>query len=310
MMRISTPALPILNCRRVVPLQCQLLLSTMAHSRAALKELAELAGFWGPVDALHKFCEPAYSSTEYVAELYNSLGSLCTYVVAALCGLHATRGMGWQVRCGWWSLLLVGIGSSAFHATMRYHTELLDEIPMLLLMSCSLIAKESAHPKARSPRAAMLLILGVSAGFGALVTAYLVTRIFGLFVTGFTGMVLADIYAGATSQTQATGSFGCFKRATAAIVVARIFWELENHTCAFAPWVWPFHNVWHCLSCIAAYYQLGFCYYYRLERLGARGVYGYQHGVECKGIDGVPSLVFCPRAWRDEIVAQWKSKKG
>lgn len=281
----------------------------MAHSRAALKELAETAGFWGPVDALHKFCEPAYGSTVYVAELYNSTGSLI-YVVAALCGLRATAGMSWQVRFGWWSLLLVGVGSCSFHATMRYHTELLDEIPMLLLMASSLVAKESAHPKAQSAAAANMLIAGISLGFTALVGAYLATRVFGLFVTGFTGMVLADIYAGATSETKTLGSFGCFKRATAAIVMARVFWELENHTCAFAPWVWPFHNVWHVLSCTAAYYQLGFCYYYRLERLGARGVFGSKAGGKGAGLDAVPSLMFCPGAWRDEIVAQWTGKQG
>ena len=52
----------------------------------------DIVGYWGPVDALHTFCEPKYVTHPKAAEFYNSIGSLI-YCVAALAGLRATSGM-------------------------------------------------------------------------------------------------------------------------------------------------------------------------------------------------------------------------
>ena len=88
--------------------------------------------YWGPIDSLHTFCERKYITHPQAAEFYNSCGSLI-YCVAACIGLYHCRGTVWQVQCGWWSLLVVGVGSFVFHVMMRYNAELLDELPMLVL---------------------------------------------------------------------------------------------------------------------------------------------------------------------------------
>ena len=87
--------------------------------------------FWGPIDSLHTFCERKYITHPMAAEFYNCIGSLI-YCFAASVGLYHCRGTVWQVQCGWWSLLVVGMGSFLFHVMMRYNAELGDELPMLV----------------------------------------------------------------------------------------------------------------------------------------------------------------------------------
>ena len=87
--------------------------------------------FWGPIDSLHTFCERKYITHPMAAEFYNCIGSLI-YCFAACVGLYHCRGTVWQVQCGWWSLLVVGMGSFLFHVMMRYNAELGDELPMLV----------------------------------------------------------------------------------------------------------------------------------------------------------------------------------
>ena len=98
----------------------------------ALHAVTYPPGFWGAHDSLHTFCEPSYTTTFYAAEPYNALGSI-VYAVVGVLNLRRLHGIGqplvWRATAGWWSLVIVGFGSFWFHVTMRYHMELLDEIP-------------------------------------------------------------------------------------------------------------------------------------------------------------------------------------
>lgn len=260
-----------------------------------LEAYKDIVGYWGPVDALHTFCEPKYVTHPKAAEFYNSIGSLI-YCVAALAGLRATSGMVWQVTVGWWSILIVGIGSTLFHLTMRYHMELLDELPMLLLIACAILGFHGAHPYASTPRRATLFLCATVGFLGVFTAIYLYTRIFGLFITMFTIEIAAVIGLGVTSQTKDRTVSWCRNTAIAWIVVARVFWETEVHACRLAPWVWPLHNVWHVTSCIAAYYMLFHMYYYRVERLGLEGAYGAR-----RSFPSLPKPLTFNAAWHREL---------
>ena len=147
-------------------------------------------GYWGPHDSLHTFCEPSYVLTEYAAEPINALGSV-TYIVFGLINLSRLYSMGqplcWRATAGWWALTFVGFGSVFFHSTMRYHAELLDEIPMLILVGCGSIQVSDVHPWGkRKWRGVSLFDAIVIGGISAFTAIYLITRIFGLFITGFT----------------------------------------------------------------------------------------------------------------------------
>lgn len=230
-------------------------------------------GFWGPVDALHTFCEPKYGTHPQAAEFYNAFSSLL-YCVFALHGLERSQGMLWQMRCGWWALLTVGLGSFAFHLTMRYDAELLDELPMLVLMASGNMPYDGAHPFTTAPKHRRMFVWGIWGNVVVLTAVYLYTRIFAFFIIGFTGCVFLAIFLACTTQTVDSTVAFCRKRAVAAICLAKLLWEIEVRTCSHAPAVWPLHILWHLLSAMAAYYMLMHVTYYRLERCGFAGVYG------------------------------------
>src|SRR5215218_2837411 len=96
--------------------------------------MAHLPGHWGAVTSSVDWCERNYALTPYVAELFNTLSSLAM-VVAGVAGawLHR-RVLERRFLLAFALLVLVGLGSVAFHATLRFELQMLDELPMLYLV--------------------------------------------------------------------------------------------------------------------------------------------------------------------------------
>ena len=90
--------------------------------------------YWGPVTGSVDWCEANYAVLPHVAEMANSVSSLFFVATGQRVALQSKRA-GAEVRyqllgvC----LALVGLGSFAFHATLRKQEQALDEIPMLWL---------------------------------------------------------------------------------------------------------------------------------------------------------------------------------
>jgi len=86
------------------------------------------------------FCEPNYYYTPYVAEVFNSVSSL-SIAYLGVAGLIRTWKTQWCSDCKYerWCFysmytcaLLIGLGSTALHATLTSLGQACDEIPMLL----------------------------------------------------------------------------------------------------------------------------------------------------------------------------------
>src|SRR5690606_6161248 len=92
------------------------------------------AGIWGPVTATVDWCEANYAFTPLVAELFNTASSLAM-VAFGTAGIALHRGvLPRRYLAAFALLVLVGLGSVAFHATLRFELQLLDELPMLWLV--------------------------------------------------------------------------------------------------------------------------------------------------------------------------------
>jgi len=92
-------------------------------------------GFWGVPTATVDWCEQNYAVSPYLGECFNTVSSLAM-VAAGLLGLARGRAEAdSRVGIAYGLLALVGLGSMAFHATLRFEFQLLDELPMLYLVT-------------------------------------------------------------------------------------------------------------------------------------------------------------------------------
>ncbi|CAI6073397.1 unnamed protein product [Clonostachys chloroleuca] len=92
------------------------------------------APFWGAQTSYLNFCEEDYAITRYIAEFINTLSSI-TFILYGLYGLLYTRQRK-NARSPvllYYGLIGIGVCSGGYHMTLKYHTQMSDELSMHLL---------------------------------------------------------------------------------------------------------------------------------------------------------------------------------
>ncbi|KAJ6087470.1 hypothetical protein N7467_006384 [Penicillium canescens] len=91
--------------------------------------------FWGTQTSYLNFCEEDYVVTRFVAEFINTLSSF----VFIIYGIYGLRKLAQKQQSGglrsisYYGLIGVGVCSGGYHMTLKYHTQMLDELSMHLL---------------------------------------------------------------------------------------------------------------------------------------------------------------------------------
>lgn len=122
-------------------------------------------GFWGEPTSTLDWCEENYAVTWYVAEFWNTITNL-SMIIPPIYGIYEASRQGFERRfiACYLGLLLVGVGSSLFHMTLKYEMQLLDELPMvwcsLIMIYCILQTRAVAADKGKS-YAFLLLAYGI-----------------------------------------------------------------------------------------------------------------------------------------------------
>lgn len=214
-------------------------------------------GFWGPVDAVHQFCEPHYRTTYYSCEFFNSLSSIIFVLTAWHCYRTLPQSnnpdMMWiRCLCAW--LGMIGVGSILFHMTMRRASQFLDEGPMIFFMATSIMGKVHKHPFTQ--RYANVYRLLVAIGSLVLLWIYAVLEAYEIFVHGFTGLIAFEVVGGVYFYSRGEGYHAI--AALVSIIIARMFWETEQRLCEKYPNIWPLHVVFHLVACRSSYHWLQF----------------------------------------------------
>eukprot|EP01132_Coremiostelium_polycephalum_P002948 gene2948-3679_t len=103
--------------------------------------------YWGIPTSNIDWCEANYIKSPYIAEFYNTISSLIISLYAFYgllltnynvgynqFHLEVVKSLGFKTRLNlaFWALAVVGFGSAAFHATLLYQYQLLDELPMII----------------------------------------------------------------------------------------------------------------------------------------------------------------------------------
>lgn len=88
-------------------------------------------GFWGAPTASVDWCEQNYAHSTYVCETFNTASSLAMLLVGVLGAFWHRRALEKRFALVFSSVALVGIGSMAFHGTLLFELQMLDELPML-----------------------------------------------------------------------------------------------------------------------------------------------------------------------------------
>lgn len=94
--------------------------------------MASKAGYWGNPTASEDWCEYNYVRSFYIAEYWNSITSL-THCILAAYGLALAFKQNWKRRFLFplIAFFFVGVGSIAFHGTLTFSGQAVDELSMI-----------------------------------------------------------------------------------------------------------------------------------------------------------------------------------
>jgi dihydroceramidase len=204
---------------------------------------------WGEVTSSVDWCEPNYALSAWVAEPFNTLSSFAM-VLVGLYGWYRHRSYPARYRVAYALLALVGVGSVAFHATLKQPTQMLDELPMLYLALVIVFILLDG----REPLRIGFIIYGFALTFAAAATRGPVQ--FYAFHLSFGSLELFALVKTYLLQRTATSAIKrLFAIGIATYIVAIAVWYLDLTRCSVVG-AFKLHAVWHVMVSIGFYLLL------------------------------------------------------
>lgn len=165
------------------------------------------------------------------------------------------------------SLVVLGINSFIFHATLRHTTQYCDEISMFLLGSALIQGVFTINQSPRVRNIMTAAILGIMTVLSAI---YIQTGNILHHVWSFNAMMglvglrtMFLIFTGGRPREEKARLLGLFGKAVAVLVVAYTLWQIDLEKCIELrwirealglPWAWllELHGWWHVLTALGA----------------------------------------------------------
>ncbi|RFU25931.1 hypothetical protein B7463_g10397, partial [Scytalidium lignicola] len=241
------------------------------HNRHFAGDQYALSGAWSPPTSKANFCEEDYIITVYIAEFINSLTNL-VYVYFALRHMYGPGSHGlFKPKSDFMSisLLVLGISSFLFHASLRQALQFADELAMLSL-SWSLLQGILTGRRSSAYDWFINIILAVV--FPLFAVFYVWTGKIIYHATAFAVIMVLITVRGhylfywRVPRFPEDKCYGWRVRGRKALVfflVAYALWNIDLEYCAELrrlrervglPWAWLFelHGWWHVLTAISA----------------------------------------------------------
>jgi dihydroceramidase len=227
-----------------------------------------MSSFWDPVTSTIDWCEENYAVTPYIAEFWNTISNLA-YIILGLYGLHQSWNHEKRFKVTFLCLILVGVGSIFFHATLKWEGQLSDEIAMLMATLSTLYLLLSTKNIGSVRR--YILIGGLFLIFVVFVIIYIFLQWALLFQVGWVSLVIVVVYRFMKLIQQMEIAVQRYYRIiTIIFVLAAMMWLIEQLTCTSFPIVklLKLHALfWHIGTAIGAYAVMIGCLYCRVKYL-------------------------------------------
>ncbi len=204
---------------------------------------------WGPVTSSVDWCEPNYAWAPWVAEPFNTLSSLAMVLIGVY-GFVRHRDLPARYRVAFALLALVGLGSVAFHATLKQPTQMLDELPMLYLVLVIVYILLDG----REPLRIGFIVYGFALTFAAAATRGVVQfYAFHLSFGSLELLALAKTYL--LQRTASAPVKRLYRIGMSMYVIALVAWFADLEVCEQVG-AYKLHAVWHILVSVGFYVLL------------------------------------------------------
>ena len=182
------------------------------------------------------WCEENYAVTPFIAEFWNTLSN-SVMVLTAIYGLR------WCVRlraaprfvAAFIGLLVIGVGSFAFHGTLTYGAQLLDELPMIWATCVFVYCALPLGPGSKHATNAQVLLSLYSAVVTLLYTTVLKHQpvfhevSYGLLVFSLVVLCIRGISVAPAKYRSSLAQL--FARSVLSYGAGFLLWNLENFFC-------------------------------------------------------------------------------
>eukprot|EP01127_Copromyxa_protea_P002861 TRINITY_DN12791_c0_g1_i1.p1 TRINITY_DN12791_c0_g1~~TRINITY_DN12791_c0_g1_i1.p1 ORF type:complete len:305 (-),score=29.57 TRINITY_DN12791_c0_g1_i1:64-903(-) len=247
-------------------------------------------GYWGPPTSSIDWCEANYVWSFYIAEFWNTLSSftLAFWSIISLV-LAIRQGLEMRVYVGNLLVILVGLGSVAFHATLLYDLQMWDEIPMVWLILSWYYALWNLTVPIREKNYLVVIMLVAYGILWALVHyagAYTVAfQLHFAFIAVLAGIKLVYIWWFKAENARQFGYM--IPLFLIAITLALVSWVVDQTMCDQINTKLPFnpqlHAVWHFLCSITLHFGVQYTTALRMIFLGQKPI--------TKKVAGMPFVV-------------------
>ncbi|EME40939.1 hypothetical protein DOTSEDRAFT_74480 [Dothistroma septosporum NZE10] len=217
------------------------------------------------------FCEEDYAVTYYIAEFFNTLTSLA-YIAYGIHGIrrYKRQGLGLfaEPNLSYWALIGVGIFSGGYHMTLKYYTQMSDELSMHLSIGTLLHQVYTFNEPPNIQRRNTAIIVGVLVPF---VIYHCVTDEFLMHVILFFIMSWMVAFRTRKLIRETVKDQGHRRQLRRLVSVASWtsmaaygIWNIDVHFCPQVhhlkqqvgmPWavLLELHGYWHIMTAIGAY---------------------------------------------------------
>lgn len=235
-------------------------------------------GIWGRPSSTIDWCEENYVVTLFIAEFWNTISNWIMIVPPFLAAYLSWKSkQESRIVASYASLGFVGLGSFAFHCTLIYKMQLMDELPMIYgscILLYSLIEVNGKENKMNKELVAFFVIISI---FITIVYIIVLNPLFFQWAYG----LLAGWLFGLTMYNckRYNGSAALVTMSMLSYGFGFILWNIDNNFCPqmrnarailpeFVKPLTQLHAWWHTLAGAGTYFSIIYSSHLRLKCLG------------------------------------------